>query len=381
MKNILIVKASDMDVSTSSNIRTLNLVKGLLENGNKIDLLCLKISENSFFKRELSTEENMSYISIENENKIYKSLKKDSKYRNIKEFILNISRFFYHSFFIYDHSYFSIKKIETLDIRNEYDIMISVSDPKTSHLLAKKVKNNYSKISRWIQYWGDPWAADINKGPVYPKQYLMYMEGKFLSEADKIVYVSPFTLKEQQSLFKSLKNKMFFLPVPAGPKICYSKLEKSTYNISYLGAYNKDYRNIFPLYNVINNCKELSLVIAGDGDAEIESTKNIQIYPRGDISDIEENTDLFICIINNKGFQIPSKLYYLSSTNRPVLVLLDGDNAKEIKRYLTQYNRFYFSNNNEAEIKDTIYKIIEENRTFDQVEEFKNETIAKNILE
>ena len=53
---------------------------------------------------------------------------------------------------------------------------------------------------------------DITRKNIYPRFILRVLEKKILKNANKIIYVSPFTLKQQQNLFPSFKTKMMFLP-------------------------------------------------------------------------------------------------------------------------------------------------------------------------
>lgn len=70
----------------------------------------------------------------------------------------------------------------------------------------------------------------------------------------------------------------------------------------------------------------------------------------------EEDADLLIVLLNKKGTQIPGKIYHYAGTNKPILIILDGDRKEEIKEYLSLFNRFYFCENNERTRNRAIHK-------------------------
>ena len=84
-----------------------------------------------------------------------------------KNLLKNFAYKFLSKFKIYDfRSSLASKKVI---IKEKFDLIISSSDPKSSHLIAESlIKNNPNITNKWIQYWGDPFASDINKKTLIP---------------------------------------------------------------------------------------------------------------------------------------------------------------------------------------------------------------------
>ncbi len=123
---------------------------------------------------------------------------------------------------------------------------------------------------------------DITRKNIYPRFILRVLEKKILKNANKIIYVSPFTLKQQQNLFPSFKTKMMFLP-PAYAISSHNqqnnkkdKSQNDKYVISYIGSYPSKIRNIMPLYDAIKKLNNsFKTYIIGDSDISLQQTANI----------------------------------------------------------------------------------------------------------
>ena len=194
---ILLIKMSPIDGLNSSTLRTIALANGLIKLGCDVHYLTVPMSGCHVLNESNNVIGKIKLIRTSHNN-IYESLTSNSRRHSLNKVIVTISRFIYHKFFIYDYTYKIVKNIN-INILNEkkYDIIISSSDPKTSHIVAKKLLDQGIECNKWIQYWGDPLANDITNKTIYPKWILKFFESKLLKSADKIVYVSPFTYKQQ----------------------------------------------------------------------------------------------------------------------------------------------------------------------------------------
>lgn len=246
-------------------------------------------------------------------------------------------------------------------IDKNFDIIISSSDPKSSHLMAKQVmKCNPNIAKKWIQYWGDPFYDDINDSRKILKIFVKKEEKRLLKLCDKVVYVSPLTLKKQQKLFPQYSKKMFFLPIPYNEEIIYKKQKSEILKIGYFGNYFEKNRNIIPLYNSVNNKKKMKLLICGETNLNLKETSNVVIKNREKLEKIREyesEVDVLVCVCNKFGTQIPGKIYHYSATNKPILVILDGQYKEEIKKYLEKFKRFILCYNDKESIEMALNKI------------------------
>ena len=272
-------------------------------------------------------------------------------------------------------------KISTLPGRR-YDIVISSSDPKSSHLAVKQLVKQGLRYDKWIQYWGDPLAIDIMRSDIWPQSLVEKKEKELLMDADKIVYVSPFTLREQQLLYPEMASRMVFHPIPYMEKKVFPETNNERFVIGYYGDYQKKKRNLIPFYQAcVALGDSVDVSIYGNSKLKLESTDNVKIYPRGNVDEHIIRADLLICLLNSKGTQIPGKLYHFAGTNKKVLVLLDGDRQDEMKSFLENFDRFYICDNNKKSIQKAILEIMNDDRHFVPLESLKYDHIAAEMVE
>ena len=264
----------------------------------------------------------------------------------------------------------------------EYEYVISVSDPKISQIALLTLLSKGLKCGKVIEYWGDPLTGDITQKALYPKCFIRREERKFLRKADKIVYTSPFTLEMEQKLHPKYASRMIFVPTANAFVKIYPEHENDIFVVGYYGAYNSTIRNILPLYQAFDELiGRAKLFLVGDSDLQLESTQNVEIRPRGVVKDLEEITDLYVCVLNSSGTQIPGKLYHNASTNKPILVILDGDRRERMKEYLESFNRFIICQNDKESIISAINSIIENKAVYEPCKLLDPVTIANKIIE
>jgi hypothetical protein len=155
--------------------------------------------------------------------------------------------------------------------------------------------------------------------------------------------------------------------------------------VGYFGSFTPNTRNIIPLYNAVSELNDVQLNIGGSG-MSLEEKNNIKLLGRlkySVVRESEQKCDVLICLLNSKGTQIPGKLYYYASINKPLLVIVDGENGSDMKRFLEGFNRFVFCDNTEASIKEAIIRLKHTTKQFklNLSEKFEPDYIAKKILE
>ena len=347
---ILFVTLVPIDSNESSAIRNNNLVRGLVDSGHSIEVLTTYASKNSALRSDIIIK--YIYPNRNYEETRTKSTKSGSLF-------IKLGKNIYHKLSIYDSTVKFLKDISIGLLESDYyDIVISSSDPVTSHLAVLKLKRQGLSWGKWIQYWGDPYVGDITRKSIYPEFVLRQVEEHLIKDADKIVYVSPFTLRRQKELYPEKARVFNFLPIP------YSEIESSIVNnnlpfrIGYFGAYHSSVRNILPLYNACCEMEgDIQLLLVGNSDLNLSSKKNIIIRDRmqkDELKQYELECDALVCVLNLKGSQLPGKIYHYAGTRKPILVLIDGDNRDEVRNYLSSFNRFNLSDNNESAIIDAL---------------------------
>ncbi|WP_372995837.1 hypothetical protein [Lutispora sp.] len=379
---VLLVKLSPIESNDSATIRTIGLAKGLVGLDCEVDYLTIPASRTHCVTNSNHTE-SIKIIRSGN-NSAYDAVVKQNG--RLKKTIVGLLRKVYHAVSLYDYTYFIAKNINiSLLGGNEYDLVISSSDPKTSHIAVRKLIDQGLKYKKWIQYWGDPMTLDITDNSIYPKYLIRKIEEKLFYKADRIVYVSPFTLEKQKELFPVLEDKMTSLPIPYLEERLYTNgdIGNKAIRLGYFGDYYSRVRNIVPLYETCKNAG-FELIVTGNSDILIEDNDNISIYPRVSqlkVEELERECDVLVCLLNITGTQIPGKLYHYAATNKPILVLLDGERKEDMRKYFDMFDRYVLCDNNEESIKAAIAKLIESNRKYEPSAYFEPKTIADQFLQ
>lgn len=277
-----------------------------------------------------------------------------------------------------------VKKAQKFKSDTEYDIVLSLSTPVTSHLLTHNLlEAGHIKTKKWIQVWEDPWYVDVYG--FNEKEKIYKEEKRLLSYAQRVCYVSPLTLKNQKEIFPESAHKMYWAPLPFYYKNDEQGSTVNKYNnYGYFGDYAPVSRNLAPFYAAAKNIG-VNVNICGNPSNLFVQTDKITIYPRlqlGELKPIEDKTNVLVFLCNRKGGQIPGKIYQYSATYKTILFILDGtdEEKKVLKSYFEQFNRYIFCENTVEDIERAI-KLIE-NNDFGNV---KNEPIdefnpAKTIM-
>lgn len=380
---ILYVVSRPLEINTSASIRNRATIMGLVENGNQVTLLTTEPDSNhiAYDNSEKLNDVDIKYIKL---NGIQSAARIGRKFKflsPLKRIVIN----YMDSHNIYDNLKGIVDHIAEVDI-NKFDLVISSSDPKSSHLFVEKAKEYWKYQGKWIQIWGDPFYADITLDNKSKKKKIYSEEHRLLGSCDKVVYVSKMTLKAQMDLYPEFASKMVYIPTPY-LKTIDNKSEdissKSCVNIAYCGDYASNVRNITPLVSAVSNMSDkVRLTVCGNSDIQLATSEQINILkrqPYKKVMEIEKKANILVHLSNLYGSQIPGKIFQYSGSYKPILFILDGE-KEEIRQQFEKYNRYYFSENNASDIMQTIEKIIRENKKFEPVEDFSKEQVAKNII-
>ncbi|MBO5239342.1 MAG: hypothetical protein J6B50_11310 [Lachnospiraceae bacterium] len=382
---ILLVMMAPVENLSSAVLRTLAVVKGLVDLNHDVTILCLENASGSTYVNveKYKFLKDVKIIRIP-QSKLRDKIWTDPKKTTLKARIVNVLRKVYHSLFILGSTENIAKnvKIELLEGEIEYEYVISSSDPKTAHIAVRQLISQGLRYNRWVQYWGDPLAYDMTKNYIYPRCIVKMIERRLIGNADKVVYVSPFTLDLQKKSFKNLVDKMFFLPIPYIEKKESLQERNEKFVISYIGAYNSKVRDIMPLYEALVTMGDsIEAYIVGDTDLNLQETSFIHVLPRGDADEIEKKSDLIVCVLNKSGTQIPGKIYHSAATDKAILIVLDGEKQNEMRIYFEKYKRFYMCENELGSISNAILEISEKREKFKPSDEFAPSVVASALIE
>lgn len=382
---ILYVVSRPLEINTSASIRNRAIIEGLLKLGHKVDLITTQpdINHTNYDNSLLNEKINTTYIELSGVQKLVKFGRKLKFLRPLKKAVYRIIS----NFEIYDNLKGIVNYTDKINITDSmYDVIISSSDPKSSHLFVYKLfEKGLIKNTPWIQIWGDPFLIDITRRNKLLDLRIKKEENRLLGSATKIVYVSYLTLKEQQKIYPFYANKMTYEPIPYIKEEIYSltDLRKESLTFLYCGDYFSHIRNIRPLYDAINTTKH-KLIICGDSDIKLKSTEQVKILPRitfEKTKELESECDVLVHLSNLKGTQIPGKIYQYSGTNKLILFILDG-NEEALTAIFKKYGRYVFCRNNIRDIKRAITEISKGiyDETRFVVEDFSSLKVAERII-
>ena len=363
---ILIVCAYSLKLNTSGTLQNLIIIDGLKRLGHEIDVLTTEIPKtHESYDESLSLTDITHYYELKLPD-LYSVLRTRKKQGALVGKIKEAVKLIYNEFQIMDGYVSVADKVGDLNIENPlYDYVISLSDPKSSHVIAKKFINEY-KVShtKWIQYWGDPLYLDISrKKKRFLEKRVKETEEQLLEGAARVVYATPFTAEAAKRLFPKKADKIVYCTQGYWK----SYLEKNNnnnndiYTIGYFGNYNPRLRNITPLINAMDGIKHnnIQLYVGGSGMILTE-TDNIKVLghlSHDQVMDYELSCDLIVCLLNSRGTQIPGNFYYYASLNKPILVIIDGEHGDDIMAFLDEFKRYEFCRNQKEDIIKAIREI------------------------
>lgn len=379
MMNILFITSYPIEYNTSANTRNQGLISGLLKNGYQVSTLSPYPTNTAFYSGKLIELPLKKRYWIGNTDVVSDSGQKKSKPGRIKIILESL----YTSFAVYDRRSWLTRLIDGNSVDEDFDVIISSSDPKSAHLIAEKlIKVRPSVCKKWIQYWGDPFTGDITINSTFNSFLIKREEKRIIGKADKAVYVSPFTAEDICSCYPEYDKKIAFLPIPYIEEPNSNKDETKGDLISYLGNYTSTRRDVRPLIEAINEMK-LPAAIVGDSDLRIEPNEHLIVKERmnhEELKQITEKTAVYVCVCNLHGTQIPGKVYHYVDTGKPILVILDGEYSGKMREFFESFQRFYLCDNNVTDIKKTLRIIIKEKKSFDVPDQLKPSFIAAEFI-
>lgn len=379
---ILFIVLRPIEINSSTSIWNSAIINGLISNGHNVDVLTtMPDKRHSNYDDSLLNKKASVYYIQPNLSQSVANFARQGKLLNlVRRKLYKIHQLFK----VYDIGSSYVKELDNLGfIKEKYDLMISSSDPKSSHLFALKCKINYQKATPWLQLWSDPFWGDITVNSILTSRKVKKEEKRLLKNATKISYISNILCSNRANLYPEYKEKMMYFPIPFLKEVVDKKEESDSLVFAYCGDYFSKVRNIKPFYDAINNSKH-SLIICGSSDIELENTEHVTILPRVSyekVCEIEENADVLVHLSNLSGVQIPGKIFQYSGTEKKILFILDG-NIKEIQNEFSKYNRYCFVKNNIIDIEN----ILDHREIWDRFEksilkEYSPQYIAKKMLE
>lgn len=391
---ILYITSMLFKKGSSASIRNVSLLNGLSQNGNEVEVLTVlypSLVKDPYLQKTICsrikvTEDDCGYISrfVPNHS-LDKGLITKKYFINFKKIKQVIKELFYFpdvdkAWINQDFSSFK---------ENKFDLIISSSDTKTSHFVAKKLLTLSKNPIHWAQIWGDPWFGDLAKMSNLKRYRVRIAEVNLLKKSSSIHYVSKPTKDWMAKKHSEISSKMFYLPrgflnkMPVGDSVT-RKVKKFIYSGVLAG------RNLIPLMESLNfEIANKGALIEFDYYGRLSASELLELkkFPffkfKGlvDLNAVNEaykEADVLVYLGNAMGStQIPGKLYDYFGTTNCILALVE-DMTEAVSEFIESTNRCLVFQNNQSEIDIT--KILNRLNGWESMEEYSPQFLANKLL-
>lgn len=350
-KKILIVTHQFIPHQSPRTTRWKLLYDELIESGYDVTVITGTL--------QLSEDPNIKYIGNKKASGIVKNLrtqsniKQDSNYKNyLYKLLKKIYRFFYKFFAWPDYTMFWIfsiwKNRKKIDI--DYDLIISVSLPFSSHVAAYII--NKDKNKKWIMDIGDPFSLKTNafeNNRYLYKSLNYYFENKFYKKAHQVVFTHQESADEHKLFFNMPENKVTIgSPISTFSQELFQKSVSFNYEtkpitIGYFGVLTKGVRSPSQVLKFFQQT-DFVLHWYTNSDSKEMIKQNKIDFNRNKLFDmvtrneaLEKMVTSLHCLLsigNLNPAQLPSKIIEYISTGKPVLhfVEIKDDPVLEIAK-------------------------------------------------
>ena len=339
-KKILIVSHQFLPFISPRTTRWNLLIDELIKRGNEVTVLSGTNPENMeknyeilyFGSKQISSS--ISKVRLNSQDSSNNILKK-----TIYSVLKKIYRFLFKTFSWPDYAMFWVFTIlkNRGRIENNYDIIISVSLPFTSHLCAYLIQKRIQ--ADWYMDIGDPFSLKTNS-PEKNKFIYFYLnkfyERKFYQRASKIIFTHKEVAELHQTKFKIDQSKIVIGYPVALVNEEYVKISQNfnykikPLKIGYFGAFTNSVREPKNYINCIANIYDDHIdhewYVYKESKKLFSSVKNLShhqffdIVPRKDAIEIMiKKIDILLSIGNLNKYQMPSKVIEYLSLGKPVL--------------------------------------------------------------
>lgn len=390
--NILYINSLIFRKGSSCAIRNIAMVKGLLAAGNSVDVLTIQLPENLIDTQFKNIINDAKIIELPLNKFEYKyltgvSLSPSTKKKGLIKYLKKLAKSILY-FPDFDKNW--LKKGDSLKSLEQYDLLISSSDTKTSHFMAKNILRK--KNIKWIQYWGDPWADDINT-PGYLKFITSIYEKKLIQQASVVYYSSIITTELMKNKYKKLAPKMYDIEGVYLDEVIADHFTSETIKLVYTGVLGYG-RNIYNLIEAIENLNEkkgeklFELNIYGScSKVDFDRINNYSdaihhygLVPYEMINKIYMNNDILIFLSNEIGCnQIPAKIYDYYGTNNGILSILYTDKDL-LYNFLSSTKRSEICLNNIKSITEKLILFINNKNIYSPLRKYSPEFKSRELI-
>lgn len=245
------------------------------------------------------------------------------------------------------------RKLLEINAQQKIDVILTCAAPHESHMAGAKFKRAFSDV-RWVTYWGDLLASEINKLNIFTSMEKMKtIETDLCNACDYILT----TEENYQILLDEAQNKERIKALPYtlnqdaidrynDPVI--GKSEKTT--LVYMGAFYRDIRNPDYFLRLMaklecdfqlllyfsGNCEDIVDSYVGQANGKIIKKKQV---PKSELVEELRKADFLVNIENSIANTNPSKLLELISYGKPIIDFSFNDSITDtLQRYPLSLN-------------------------------------------
>lgn len=389
MSNILILTSTYLPFPGANGINTHAVINELKKKHHKITVLSTKsndtendfeiidgieiyrISQSNFTKKNIELENSEKDITKHLKLKILFLIRK-------VEILLKWNKF---PNFDKEQNIKTLKLAEEIIERKKIKSLISIYKPYTNIYTLIKIKKKHPNIKCGV-YFLDL-LDSMTRPKIMTKKYFNKKIDnenlKILSETDYILV--PLSSKKyyQKLIFNEYIEKIDFTDFPTLKKsnvtTVKSNIELNNISFTYAGTLNLKYRNpnyflntFFELNKMMDN---ISINILGKNNCEsmindyskVLSLKNYGFLSQDKVEQVNENSNFLINISNSIENAVPSKIFELFSTGKPIINFVHKENDSSVRYfnlYPASFNFFYWKDFNSQ--LDDMYDFIQNNK-------------------
>jgi glycosyltransferase involved in cell wall biosynthesis len=251
-----------------------------------------------------------------------------------------------------------LEKILYLFRKNKYDACLIGVLPWEFYFIVPFIKEK----CRTVLDISDPLYKnaffDKGKSPLYKK-----MEGKALRCADNVIVMNEMTIDMYVEEMGVDRNKLIYLPPATDTsgylrnqyrKFCLDKPIKLLYS----GALYPGYRDLYEVVKALDSVNGYQLdVVTRHGYTDTEAVHYHEWMPHEKMVATYQEYDILLFVDNFYGYQVPSKIFELIATNKPILFVYDRRNMY-LYNLLKNQQGIIFVENNRDMIKACLEELI-----------------------
>lgn len=404
--NILIICPYYLPSQTPRAFRWSSIISSLVKKGHHVHLVT---SQNPLSKTDtianlsihrvgyLNVKEWLNFKSKTNSSTVERSSKEPFLYKLAHNIWKNV--YWPDGAFIWINA--AKSKIRDLQSLHQFDVMISVSLPFSSHLVAKDVKMNHPKL-KWIVDIGDPFSLQIDN----PKNNLSLYKNRneknelaILNRADEISVTSSELSNIYKTQFKIDAEKIHVIPpllrVGFPKEIPFKESITGPIRFIYFGSFYSKIREPKKILEVFSLLKKQNLDFTLDfyGNYEHQFMEQFSAFPElkdslhihGSLEPeklIEKisQANILVNLGNKYNFQIPSKLPEYIASSKPILNII-YDDKDSFKNALNAHPLIFNFSMKASERLSLLVDFVKKNKTAHLAKTKKDELLKKYLLE